>query len=253
MIDANIDAAGPSNNTITRYYRLYVPERYDPAQPTPLLLVMGGFRLSMYTLESYTELDRTADQNGFIVAYLEADWRNFGASGGWVWAWYVYGTGPYAEWTPVGDWEADPDVDFARKLVARLEREYNIDRTRIFAAGHSRGAGEAIIFAYELPHLIAGYDTESGFADVNGFSQVMLAHTGRKIPAVIIHGKDDQDVPFQSGQAIADTLTQSGYVRGKDFLFFALNGVPHRWQSWLNQQVWDFLSARPLPLSEVSP
>jgi poly(3-hydroxybutyrate) depolymerase len=208
----------------------------------------------MYTLEAYTELDRTADQNGFIVAYLEADWRDFGAqSGGWVWAWYVYADAPYNEWTPAGDWTADPDVDFVRKLAARLESQYNIDKTRIYAAGHSRGAGEAIILAYELPNLIAGYDCESGFADVNAFQQVMAAYAGPKIPAVIVHGKIDDNVPFASGQAIASTLTKSGYVEGQDFLFFALDAVPHRWQVWLNQQMWDFLSSHPMPLGQVKP
>ncbi len=252
VIDGDIAANGPSNNTITRHYRLYVPDRYDPSQPTPVVFIMGGFRLSVYTLEAYTEMDRTADQNGFIAAYLEADWRDFGAaSGGWVWGWYVYANAPDAEWEPVGDWSADPDVDFVRKLAAQLQGQYNVDVTRMYASGHSRGAAESIILAYELPNLIAGYDCESGFADVNGFEAVMSSYAGPNIPAVIVHGKIDDDVPFASGQAIANTLMNKGYVEGQDFLFFALDGVPHRWQSWLNQQMWDFLSSNPMPFSMV--
>ncbi len=267
--DGSLTAAGPRPNTeIQRFFRVYVPQRYDPAVPAPILYVMGGFRLSMYTLASYTEIERTADQNGFIAVLLEADWRDFGPqAGGWVWAWYVYGAGAtqtsccpacsldpnYAEWEPVGDWGADPDVDFVRKLTAQLEGLYNVDRSRIFVSGHSRGAGEAIILAYELPGLIAGYDCESGFADVNGFDRVMAAATGRRIPGVIVHGEADQDVPFCSGKDIVDTLVKAGYVEGQDFLFYDLPGVTHRWQSWLNQPIWDFLSAHPLPLPGGSP
>ena len=34
----------------------------------------------------------------------------------------------------------DP-MDFIRKLTAKLKALYNVDRTRIFTTGHSRGAG----------------------------------------------------------------------------------------------------------------
>lgn len=177
--DGNLQANGPdgTGSMITRYYRLFVPESYDPARPTPLLYAMGGNQVSMYTWESFTDLERTADENNFIVAFLEADWRYATSDIAlqvqqWNWVWYVYadfGAGVPGEWaTPTGaalgsaeDWAADPDVDFVRRVTAQIESRYNIDRTRVFASGHSRGAALSIILAYELPDLIAGYCEES--------------------------------------------------------------------------------------------
>lgn len=69
---------------------------------------------------------------------------------------------------------------------------------------------------------------------------------------MIVHGLADSDVPYSEAEAIATTLTGAGYVQGQDFLYYLLPGVPHHWQSWLNQQAWDFLSAKPLPLSMVA-
>jgi hypothetical protein len=53
-------------------------------------------------------------------------------------------------------------------------------------------------------------------------------------------------VPFASAEDIVSTLKSAGYVQDQDFLFYALPDVPHRWQSWLNQPMWDFLYAHPL-------
>ncbi|MFP6683180.1 MAG: hypothetical protein VB934_00635, partial [Polyangiaceae bacterium] len=36
--------------SIPRYYRVYVPPSYQPAKPTPLLYVMGGFRVDNHSL-----------------------------------------------------------------------------------------------------------------------------------------------------------------------------------------------------------
>jgi polyhydroxybutyrate depolymerase len=233
---------------LQRYYRVYVPARYDPRTPMPLLYVLGGFTVPVYDLASYTEIERTADQNGFIVAYLEQDWRNFGGRIGWVRAWYVYRN----EWRP-GEWANDPDVDFVRQLTLHLESLYNLDRTRIFASGHSRGAGESIMLAYLLPGMIAGYCSESGFVQANQFVDYIRSYAGaRRVPGVFIHGVDDPDVNFAEAETLDAALREHGDQPERDYLFLPLDGVTHRWQPTLNQTFWDFLHAHPLALSEIT-
>ncbi len=291
--DGSIQALGPDHQTmVDRYYRVYVPRRYDPSQPTPVIYLMIGFATPLYGLPSYTEMERTADLNGFIVVYLEAMRRDFGTPLGEVWDWSVYADGtcavpgappqvqtcqaaglagsscatdsdcasgltcePTYEWLPAGDWSADPEVDFVRRLTAHLEALYNVDRTRVYVGGHSRGAGESIILAFELPDLVAGFVEESGFVHIDGFDQQIaeFAKThAQKVHGVIVHGTIDNNVDFCEAEDFVSTLNQAGYVEGKDYLFFPLL-IGHRWQSWLNQEVWDFLYAHPLDLSRVTP
>ncbi|MBI1945808.1 MAG: hypothetical protein HYS27_08935 [Deltaproteobacteria bacterium] len=229
---------------LVRHYEVYVPMSYDPRRPTPLVMVLGGFTVDMYGLPAYTELLRTADLNGFIVAFPQQHFYNFGPSIGWVFAWNIYPT----DWQPNGAWQENPDVDFIRNLIDELGALYNLDRTRVIASGHSRGAGMSIILAYVLPDRVTGFLSEAGFVDANGFDDEMLAYAGaRRIPGVLVHGTLDPDVPFSSSERVVEVLEQLGEVEGEDFLFFALDHVAHEWQPQYNQDALDFLFDRPLP------
>ncbi|OGQ13260.1 MAG: hypothetical protein A2138_25815 [Deltaproteobacteria bacterium RBG_16_71_12] len=240
-----INARGKyATEQIVRHYEVYVPISYDPRRPTPLVMVLGGFTVDMYGLPAYTELLRTADLGGFIVVFPQQHYYNFGPSIGWVFAWNIYPT----DWVPNGDWLQNPDVDFIRNLIDELGALYNLDRTRVIASGHSRGAGMSIILAFVLTDRVAGFLSEAGFADANGFDDDMLDYTGeRRIPGVLVHGTADPDVPFSSSERVVEVLEQIGEVEGEDFLFFDLDHVAHEWQPQYNQDALDFLFDRPLP------
>lgn len=247
--DGAIEARGEKQGTtIDRYFRVHVPELYDPSKPTPVVYMLSGFTVNMYVLESYTELDRTADLNDFIVVYPSPQFRDFGPGIGWVFAWHVY----TAEWTP-GTWQENPDLDFIRKLTAKLKALYNVDRTRIFTTGHSRGAGLSIMLSFLAPELIAGFASEMGFADVNKFDAFIKAYAGRHMPGVLVHGTADGDVPVASSDAISKTLTGAGWVKDVDFLYLRLPDVVHQWQPQYNEVFWQFLRARPLPIEQAAP
>ena len=248
--EGSIQARSPTepNETIARYYRVYVPPTYDAQKPAPLLYVMGGFRVDNHSLASYTELNRLADQKGIIVVYLQAHFLNYGTSG-WVYQWYVFPQ----NWSP-SDWPSNPDVDFVRRLSSELKAKYNIDRTRIFTSGHSRGGAESIIMAFEAPDLIAGFLSQSGFTGANGYqNRIRELSPVRKVAGVIVHGVADSDVSIVEGDGTNQALIDSGHVPNQDFLYFRLEGVTHQWQPQYNAQAWAFMSSRPLPLEMVAP
>lgn len=234
--------------SIPRYYRVYVPPHYDSAKPTPLLFVLGGFRVDNHSLPAYTELDRLADQQRIIVVYLQAHFLEYGSSG-WVFQWYVF----RQNWKP-SDWTQNPDVDFVRKLSDELKGLYNIDRTRIYASGHSRGGAASIMLAFEAPDLLAGYLSQSGFSKTNQYQSRMLELSpARKVSGVIVHGVADKDVPISEGDSTAQAMRDSGHVEGEHFAYYRLEGVTHQWQPQLNGLAWNFLENRPLPLEMASP
>ncbi|MBW2264070.1 MAG: hypothetical protein JRG91_19070, partial [Deltaproteobacteria bacterium] len=201
---------------IDRHYRVFVPKAYDPDRSTPLVIMMPGHRVSHYGLASYTNLYRTADQNNFIVVDAEQQFRGTGER---RWAWFT-------DW----DWAGETD------------------RSRVFLAGHSRGAAMAYIAALEMPDLIAGSIVQSGFTEFGYLDhRAQAPWTARRVPMVIMHGINDPDVPVRMGDEIVQRLRDLGWVEGEDFVYHRLANVPHRWQHWLNQEWYDFLHARPLP------
>ncbi len=247
--DGTIAARGEKpGSTVDRYFRVHVPDGYDPSSPTPLVYMLSGFTVGMYVLDAYTELDRTADLNGFIVVYPAPMFRDFGGNIGWVNAWHVYTN----EWTPQ-DWRENPDLDFIRRLTEELKSLYDIDRTRIFATGHSRGAALSIILAFLAPDLVAGFGSEMGFTTVNQFDAFMKTYAGRRMPGVLVHGTEDADVPVSNSDAIAKTLTAGGWEKGVDFLYLRLPGVVHQWQPQYNEVLYRFLWEHPLPIEQAAP
>jgi pimeloyl-ACP methyl ester carboxylesterase len=219
--DGQVTVRGAYTNTdVDRHYRVYAPRRINPDVPTPLVFVLGGFMVDMYWLAEYTEMNRTADLNDFIVVYGQPEWRDFGSY--WVYAWYVY------DQAFQGDWEDNPDVAYLRAVYDEVGALYNLDRSRIYTTGHSRGAAMSIIAAFEAPEMFAGACAQAGF----------VTHADY----------DESDVGVEHSDTIEEVLQDLDWEEGEDYVYDRLEGVSHEWQSQYNQQVWEFLSTKALPL-----
>jgi predicted esterase len=243
--DSTVFARGASSgDEIERHFRVYVPRRYDPREPTPVLFNLGGFSVDQYFLDEYTELNRTADLNNFIVVYGQPEWRDFGSY--WVWAWYVY------ENAYQGDWADNPDLDYLREVHEVVRSLYNVDETRVYATGHSRGAALSVIAGFEMPDVFSAACAQAGFTTYNEYDSRMDELTSH--PAVmLVHGDDDPDVPVEASDDLFEDLTELGWVEGVDLEYLRLAGVTHRWQPQYNEQMWRFLSGHALAPDEVSP
>jgi len=241
-----------SKNT-ERHYRLYVPSSYRADVPAPLVVFLPGHRVDHYSTPQYTQLSRAAERNGFIVAYAEQEWRWNGGR----WAWWT-------DWNWSGASVENPDLTYLRRLVERVGDEYNMDASRVFAVGHSRGGAMSIIAGLELPDVFAGICTQSGFTEFE-YHERIGQYTGRKVPMVFVHGVLDPDVCIDcvpqtlgckntqprtcsamASDALVEQLTGQGWSDHHLF-YYRLDNVAHRWQPQLNQPIWDYLFARPMP------
>jgi predicted esterase len=221
---------------VDRHFRVFVPDRYDPRRPTPVLFALGGFTVDMYWMAEFTELDRAADRDDFIVVYGHPEYRDFGSA--WVFAWYVYNT------AFLGDWPDNPDIAYLEAVLDEVGDLYNVDTSRVYVSGHSRGAGLSIIAAFERPDLFAGFCAQAGFAEVNDYdSRMAEIGADADIAGVLIHGDADPDVPVTSSDHIADVMEGLGW--SEDLLYERLPGATHEWQSQLNPAMWAFLADRP--------
>ncbi|MFB6374635.1 MAG: hypothetical protein ABEN55_16275, partial [Bradymonadaceae bacterium] len=52
---------------------------------------------------------------------------------------------------------------------------------------------------------------------------------------------------LHSSDALVKKLKSLGWEEGKNLEYHRLERVAHRWQTHLNQQIWDFLTQTPLP------
>lgn len=166
---------------VKRDYLLYVPDSYDPAVPTPLVVSLHGFAewpAHQADVSRWTDL---ADENGFIVVFPS-------------------GTGFPQRWRMVGAPGSDSgammlDTAFISDLIDQLGGEYNIDPARIYANGLSNGGGMSFVLSCELSERIAAFGSVSG-------AYLMpweACNPTRQVPAILFHGTADRVVPYQGG------------------------------------------------------
>jgi len=170
-----------------RSYLLHVPKTYNSATLTPLVISIHGYGEWPAHQMQISHWNDLADRYGFIVIYpagtgLPKRWRTRGAPGS----------------------DADPmlDVTFISELIDKLESEYNIDTTRIYANGLSNGGGMSFVLSCLLSERIAAIGTVSG-AYLFPWSECRFS---RPVPTIVFHGTADPIVPYQGGPSKAFDL-----------------------------------------------
>lgn len=116
---------------------VYVPSTYTGSKKVPLVLVMHGYTASMYAIAEESRWYDVAEQNGFIVVFAQGLVRPADLMGNIPTAMWL--AGPFAA---LAGKDTDPSVDleFINSLLDRMERDYSIDTTRVYATGHSNGS-----------------------------------------------------------------------------------------------------------------
>ena len=127
-------------------------------------------------------MHRIAEREGFIVAYPTGTQGGSGLT-----------------WNPSGKASAGQteDARFIRKLIFDLQRTYEIDPARIFAAGFSIGGS----LVYDLAGVLA--DQIAAVAIVSGTMTTASLDPGRPVSLIHIHGTKDRRVPLQGGRGPA--------------------------------------------------
>jgi polyhydroxybutyrate depolymerase len=227
-----------------RTYLLYVPESYDAATPAPLVVSLHGLLEWPAHQMQISHWNKLADRYGFIVVYpsgtgFPRHWQAFAQAG--------------SPDTPM------TDVVFISDLIDALEREYNIDETRIYANGLSNGGGMSYLLACKLADRITAIGSVSGAYAYPAAE----CKPSRPVPVIAFHGTSDRIVPYSGSPstlfhwslpAIPDWVQQwarrngcddqpvelpsSGEARGTrythcdrdaDVVFYTIEGGGHAW------------------------
>jgi polyhydroxybutyrate depolymerase len=264
----------------TRKYLLYVPESYDPAKATPLIVSLHGFIEWPAHQAQISHWNEVADETGAIVVYPQ-------------------GSGFPLRWnssTVSKEGEKPPkDVAFISDLIDKLESEFNIDPQRIYVNGLSNGGGMSYLLACELS------DRFAAIGGVAGAYSLPLdeCKPERPMPVILFHGTADQIVPYHGSAGAShgfdlpdipgwvkawaekngcnvdgvDDLPEQGEVSGVRYggceggvevEFYTIDGGGHTWPGgegmpvWLTGKttqdidatrvMWEFFERFPLPV-----
>ena len=161
-----------------RKYLIHVPESYDPAKPTPLVISMHGAAAWPAQQRDTSRWNLLADEQGFIVVYPS-------------------GTGTPRIWHVDQGNGLMEDVRFISELIDTLEAAYSIDPTRIYADGLSNGGGMAFVLSCTLADRIAAVGMVAA-----GYSLPWSwCEDERPMPMIAFHGTADRIIPYHGGRS----------------------------------------------------
>ncbi len=190
-----------------REYTLIAPDKV--VEPLPLLVVYHGGGQSASRARRYTRFDEMAGKEGFVAVYpqgLGNSW-NDGRS-----------TGDINQRAAA----SVDDVRFTQQIVDQLAAENLVDPSRVFLTGASNGGMMAMRAACELDRAIAGV------APVVANLPTDWECGAGAMPALFIHGTDDEYMPFAGGPIAATKQRKDlGTVRSVDdtiAVFKRMNG-----------------------------
>jgi len=169
-----------------RSYALTVPS--DLRGSVPLVIALHGLGGSGQQLIGDDGWSKLAPVKGFIVAGPDALPRDPDHAA-------AFGANPRMWRTGDKMGGNIDDVAFVRDLISTLEREYPIDRLRIYVVGHSNGGGMTFRMAMSDGKEIAAIGTVA--------SQVPYAidKPVHPMPTICFMGTDDPLIPPQGGSS----------------------------------------------------
>ena len=168
-----------THDGLEREYVLYIPANYTGSVAVPLLFNFHGSSMSSSRQMSMCDFRPVADEAGFIIVHPQGTRLNGSTH------WNVDG---------LTAGSTSDDVGFTEALMDALSESYNIDSTKIFAAGYSNGGYFCFRLACQLRNRIAAIASVGGSMTVETITNCSPKHS---IPVMQIHGTADGSVPYE--------------------------------------------------------
>lgn len=215
----------------TRAYKLYLPAQKagqsarQTAKPMPLVVMLHGCTQSADDFAAGTQMNRLADEHGFLVVYPEQD---PGANPSRCWNWF----------RGEDQQRGSGEPSLLAGIVQTVAGEQAVDPKRVFVAGLSAGAAMAVVLGETYPELFAAVGAHSGlpYAAAHDIPSAMAAMKGRSlmghahfpgtandprreaaqaVPVIVFHGDRDHTVQHSNGETIAQQASTAHAQRPK--------------------------------------
>lgn len=181
--EGQLEEMGFVHNDVLRLYQLYVPAEYDDNEAWPLVINLHGATSNPGGQIFVSGMNAVADTARFLVVYPWGLLNQYGDSG---WNDHLFAG-------------LLDDVDFISSMIDSIGGNYNIDASRVYAAGLSNGGGMSFTLGCELSSRIAALASVAGPSILSATDD---CNPGRAVPLLYTHGTADLLVPFEGGEGI---------------------------------------------------
>ena len=164
-----------------RTYYLRIPSQYSAATSVPLLLALHSRSMNAKTIFADSQILSSAETLNFIVAGLNGSIYEDASS--WNAGNCCTNATTYQE----------NDLLFASTVIDFVTSKYSIDKSRVWAMGHSNGGMMAYRLACDLS------DKVTAIAVVTGALVDDSCNPAKPVSTLHIHGNLDPTVPFHGG------------------------------------------------------
>ena len=144
-----------------REWYVYVPQQVkeNPDKPVPLVFAMHGYTCSGEIYAGNSDWYKVADRHGFIVVHPTATPGQMTASNQACDPDNV----PLPAWNFMHNAPDGPDeLQFFRTMLEKVSADHSVDRTRVYATGHSHGSVMTQVLAMAMSDVFAAAAPCSG-------------------------------------------------------------------------------------------
>lgn len=199
-------------------YTILVPKSYDPWRPTPMVLGLHGGGAGG------KDRNNVVGSGSSAMDFFHSEAERLG--------WIV--VCPTALRAPWADEANDP---FLLAVLEEVGALYNIDRNRIYLAGHSMGGFGTWHYGPKYAHLWAAISPNAGGG------RPLLPRLADTLTGVYCyHGADDAVVGVGSDRALAEQMRD----KEMDFVYCEIPDSGHGWPDEVRAEMWDFFRVRRL-------
>ena len=178
-------------NGFNRTYQIHIPPGYASQKPLPLVVVIHGAFDTGVGMERFSGFSALADRENFLVLY-----PNGMGLFGYLQHWNAgHCCGKAAK-------DKVDDVGFLAAAIKDACNKLNVDQSRIYMLGFSNGGMMAYRFAAEKTNMLAGaafLAASLGGRESEEVPEWHIPAPQKPLPVLIMHGLDDQDVPYEGG------------------------------------------------------
>jgi poly(hydroxyalkanoate) depolymerase family esterase len=215
------------NHAGSRAYKVYVPPG-ESAEPRAMIVMLHGCTQSADDFAAGTQMNRLADEHGFLVVYPEQAAQ---ANASKCWNWFA----------PQDQVRGAGEPSLIAGIAIELTRRHAIDPRRVYVAGLSAGAAMAVVLGETYPDLFAGVGAHSGlpYGSAHDIPSALAAMKGGRsglrglgsapsdppspprrstqaVPVIVFHGDRDHTVQPTNGARIVQQARDAHGDRAGD-------------------------------------
>jgi len=183
----------------SRPVKLYVPSKYAPSAPTPLLILLHGYTASGAAQELLFDFKPLAEANTVLYMYPDGTVDKLGHR-------FWNATDACCDFfgVPVDD------VSYLTSLITEIETRYNVDPKRIYFAGHSNGGVMSYRMACDQSGKVAAIASLAGAM----WDEPSRCKPSEPVSVLEMHGTADDVVLWDGGNTDTDSIWDGGTVDG---------------------------------------